>query len=381
MKIILIIDVLSPHMIAICKALAKKQSLTVHIQAQTEPHRKWNFQDFEDLNFKCKLLPGFHMHLGRKDTFPFHINYHVKRNIEQEAPDAVIIWGWSNPTSYFAARACRKLNIPLLPWSGATKNDSSIFRKIGAPAVRWFHRRCSAFLADGTAARELLEDHWRIASDKIFVVGLSVDNSFFISESKKAKSWKNYFHDSFKHEKTILYVGQLIERKGILDLLKAFHIVRKKHPDAHLIIAGNGKLRNKIQKAAENEQESHIHMLGYIPYNELPGLYSHSRIFCLPSRKEVWGLVINEAMACGTAVIASDVCGASRDLLIPGETGLTFKKGDYATLAGQINLLLENKQLYRTIAAAGLKQINTWNISRLEEKILEAVTYATETNQ
>jgi len=377
LKVIIITNILNPYVSARFSQIANNKDITLQvlIQASTEPNRKWNFSDYKKLNFKCTLLPGFHLHLGRKDSFSFHFNYKIKRTLKQEAPDVVIVIGWNNPTSYFTARACKKLKIPLIAWSGSTFNEPSLFRKLGAPAIRWLHRRCAAFYAYGTAAKDLLTDHWGIAADKIFVLGNPINNAFFMKESTQFRKSKQYFHDVFKNKKTILFVGQLIERKGIMELIEAFTIIREHHNDAHLIIAGSGALDKKIKDHINQNNNSHIHLLGYVPQSNLPKLYAHSHILCLPSREEVWGLVVNEAMACGIPVVASDACGAAKDLLIHKKTGMVFKKGDKDDLADNLLFLLDKPKQYKQISKNSLEHIKKWDISKLEHVFRQGLLY------
>lgn len=377
MRLLIITNILTPYTIARYTAISKMKEveLSVLIQAKSEPNRTWNFDEYSNLDFSCNLLPGIHFNTGKKNL-SFHFNYGIKKSIMKESPDVVIIVGWNNPTSYFTARACKKLGIPLIAWSGSTKNEPSLLRSLGSPAIRWLHRQCSAFVAYGTAAKELLVDHWGIAESKIFILGNPVDNIFFSRESKAAKKYnRTRIHDAFKNRKTVLYSGQLIERKGIHDLVVAFETVLKKHPDAHLVIAGKGKLRDNLMDYVKDSRSNNIHLIGHIDQDLLPRLYAHSTIFCLPSHEEVWGLVINEAMACGTPVVASDVCGACRDLIVPGKTGLVFKTGDPDDLAVQLLKLLENRALYERIKKQGMAHIKSWNIERLQKNIFKAIKF------
>lgn len=376
-KLLIVTNILTPYTIARYTAISKMNGieLSVLIQAKSEPNRTWNFYEYDNLNFSCNLLPGFNLKLGKKESSNFHINYKVKKNILKNKPDVVIIVGWNNPASYLAARICKKNNIPLIAWSGSTKNEPSLFRTLGVPAIKWLHRQCSAFVAYGTAAKELLVDYWGIDEKKIFILGNPVDNAFFSKESQKAKEHKIIVHDVFKNKKIILFIGQLVKRKGILDLIVAFEYISKKHPDAHLVIAGKGNLKKKLTNYINQIRPNNIHLIGHYNQNDLPKLYAHSTLFCLPSREEVWGLVINEAMACGIPVVASDVCGACKDLILPGKTGLIFKTSDTNDLARQLLALLDNKFLYQRIKSQSMAHIAAWEIKRLQKNLLKAVSF------
>lgn len=125
-----------------------------------------------------------------------------------------------------------------------------------------------------------------------------------------------------------LYVGQFIERKGIITLLKAYTRYRQsaEHP-WELWCAGAGPLRN-----APRGHEG-VKLLDFLSPDELAGTMAQAGALVLPSQWDHWGVVIHEAASAGLPIIASNECGAVLDLVRDGHNGFTFGAGDDRTLA------------------------------------------------
>lgn len=129
------------------------------------------------------------------------------------------------------------------------------------------------------------------------------------------------------------YVGRLIEWKGVLDLIEAWAALRAELPDSRvaLLICGSGDLDGKVRQYAATDPT--CYPLGALPHTELGSVYARCDVVVVPSRsQEPWGLVVNEALAYGARVIASDRVGAADDL-INATNGQRFPAGEAASLA------------------------------------------------
>lgn len=122
------------------------------------------------------------------------------------------------------------------------------------------------------------------------------------------------------------FVGRLVPEKGVEDLLSAFEVLHRERPATLLMIAGTGPLAVRAAAAP-----SGVVYLGPQPYATLGAVYAAAQCIVVPSRKEPWGLVVNESLLAGTPVIASDRVAAADDLVTPG-TGSRFPAGDVTAL-------------------------------------------------
>ena len=147
----------------------------------------------------------------------------------------------------------------------------------------------------------------------------------------------------------ILYFGRLSAEKGLTDLLRAMQHL----PAIALQIAGEGPQRAELEGLATDLELANVEFVGRVSGAQLAGLISSSRFTVLPSRAyETLGKTILESYAWGRAVVASDL-GSRRELVHEGETGVLFRAGDVAQLAGAISFLAERPMLAAQMGAAG----------------------------
>jgi len=163
--------------------------------------------------------------------------------------------------------------------------------------------------------------------------------------------------------KNLVFVGRLVEKKGVSFLITAMSIMVKRHPDLQLIIAGDGPLRKTLEQQSHTLLLQHnINFLGSVLNTELPKLLRKASIAIIPSvvdnsgDQEGLGLVTIEAMGCGCAVVASDL-PAIRDVVSHNETGLLVKPKNPNDLANNILSLIDNPKLRDKLALAGGKSV------------------------
>ncbi len=152
----------------------------------------------------------------------------------------------------------------------------------------------------------------------------------------------------------ILFLGSLQPRKNLAVLLNAWKEICKEYPDLWLVIGGGS---GSVFKNINLDESEHVHYLGYVTDQDLPGLYAGARLFVLPSLDEGFGIPVLEAMACGTPVIVSDG-GALPEVV--GSAALIFKKSDAGSLSLRMRECLENVDLSCLLIARGLEQIKKY---------------------
>ncbi len=135
--------------------------------------------------------------------------------------------------------------------------------------------------------------------------------------------------------KIILFVGRLIDAKRPLDLINAFQKIEfKLKENWTLLFVGEGSLKSKIQQLTtiNHQPSTNIVLSGWLQPDEVYRIMAISEIMVLPSEHEPWGAVVNEAMAAGTPVIASESVGSAHDLIDNEKTGFTFNTGNVLEL-------------------------------------------------
>lgn len=151
-----------------------------------------------------------------------------------------------------------------------------------------------------------------------------------------------------KRKKRILFVGRMVEKKAPLLMVRAFHEVRKKVPDAELVMIGTGPLLEDAKRLARS-LDVPVSFLGAQDSEEVKAQLHQARVFCLPSitasNGDAEGLPISilEAMACGIPVVTS-ANGAVNEAIFHKENGLCFKENDIKELSENIISIISNHQ-------------------------------------
>lgn len=255
-------------------------------------------------------------------------------------PTAVLGTGWQHLGLLQLLHAARARRLPLLLRLEA--NDLRPRRWPVALLHRLLIRSAAACLPIGAAnARFYRRNGAR--PEQLYPSPYFVDNHFFAERATAAgheraplrASW-GVAPDAF----CFLFAGKLQPKKHPLDLLEAFRrLLLRPALLVHLLIVGSGELEAAC-RAFVAEHSLPVSFAGFLNQTEIPGAYAAADALVLPSDTgETWGLVVNEAMACGLPAIVSDTVGCAEDLVQPGLTGLLVPCGDPAALAAAMERL------------------------------------------
>lgn len=224
-----------------------------------------------------------------------------------------------------------------------------------------------------TAKKELLS-RFPFAKNKIKIIPMGIDINLF-----RPKNVKNKFI-KYKKNKITLFVGRLNEQKGIEYLIKAMPNLISKIRTAKLLIIGEGHYRLHLEKTARDLGiNNYVEFLGTKTHEELADYYNLADVVVLPAvtskiGTESFGLVLLEAMACGTCVIGSS-SGGIKDIIKNNVNGLIFEEKNPEELSNKITKILTNAKLSRKLSKNGLsyaKQNYNWNI--ISKKFLKIYT-------
>ncbi len=144
-----------------------------------------------------------------------------------------------------------------------------------------------------------------------------------------------------------LFSGQLIERKAVDVLLRAFEELAASRPDAALLVLGDGPLRQRLESSVAPACRNRVHFAGHVPQEKLPSYFHAADVFVLPSRHDGWGVVINEACGAGLPVIAADTVSAARDLVADGRNGFLVPRDDVGRLREKMAALAGDEGMRR----------------------------------
>lgn len=338
-KVVLLTEIISPYRIPVFNEIARnlRHQFLVVFFAESRRERLWRIYK-ENIRFSYKVLPGISAH--RKDSTRYFLNPTIIYELGEYSPDVIIVSGYSHPSSFLAMLYAKMFKQRIILWGESNKYDQRYYYPLKESYKRWYVKNCTEYLAAGAASFEYLVSLGAVA-DRIWVAPDAVDNDFFSQAYDKERKVKEMFRCSKGYpEKIILYVGRLIDQKGIFDLLKAFQALLHKRPDLGLVLLGNGPQENAYKHFCQVNNLKNVFFEGFVHQEDLPAYYAIADVLVLPTHSDPWGLVINEAMACKLPVIATDVAGAVQDLIYNGENGYVYKKGDIGGLVKSIQRVL-----------------------------------------
>jgi glycosyltransferase involved in cell wall biosynthesis len=296
----------------------------------------------QTVDFGVSLLDGYASQFlpqgarePRIDRF-WGLRFRCARNFPTRLPDAVVVHGWRTAMMWQAAARCVLGRIPYLlraetpAWSvpNVTQGPHSLRKRIRDIAVRSLIARASRLLALGAANERF---YLRMGSDsaKIARVPYVVDNAAVAAAAHQGGRRRKATRERLGigvHDVVLVGAGKLMPRKRPLDVVRAMAALPGK---VHLVWIGSGSVEAEMRGEAERLHLSdRVHLAGFLPSPEAWSMLGMADLFVCPSEAEPWGLVINEAVAAGLPVLASDQCGAAENLLVPDRTGEIVATGN-----------------------------------------------------
>jgi glycosyltransferase involved in cell wall biosynthesis len=132
-------------------------------------------------------------------------------------------------------------------------------------------------------------------------------------------------------ERTFLFSGALIHRKGVDLLAAAFVEIAREFSNVRLKVIGDGGLRESVEQMLSKVRDR-VEFVGFRDWDQLPEAYANADVLCVPSRYDGWGLVVPEGLASGLPVIATDRMGAALEFVETGRNGWLISAGDQRPL-------------------------------------------------
>lgn len=266
MKTLILINILSSNNVyrlnSYIDASEKKLGRThVFFCGETERNRRWSLH--EKIGFTYKILPNMKIEIGSKDLFTYFINYSIWNELDKLKPDRIIVCGWyqfSYQIAYLWALV-NKRKITL--WSESTINEKSVGRTLTMPLVKLLVKMSDDFIACGKRSKEYLM-HLGADKRKITIFLEDVNKDYFVRESRKWSQRRLQTKKALKitTKYNFIYVGQLIQRKGVTNLLKAFGNFKDNNSDWGLVIVGYGDQEKLLRQTVRNKGIKDVFFLG-----------------------------------------------------------------------------------------------------------------------
>ncbi|MGE0152324.1 MAG: glycosyltransferase family 4 protein [Reyranellaceae bacterium] len=280
--------------------------------------------------------------------------------------DALWVHGYSSANHLAALMLARRYGMQTLLRDETTADAQprSALRRLGKRAAfALLDRLVDTFLATGTAnARHLME--LGIAPTKLITMPYAVDNAAFARRSAAVDpAAVRARYGIAPGQPLLLFSAKLIARKRPQDLLRAVAELRRQgKAKPALVFAGDGDLMAPLQREAQELGLPDTHFPGFRSQAELAELYATADVLVLPSERETWGLVVNEAMCAGCAIIASNRVGAAADLV--RDNGALYPVGDIADLAAALDAVLGDPDNLQRMRRRSREIVAQWSFEQ-----------------
>ena len=272
--------------------------------------------------------------------------------------DAIVVCGYAYPTIVLAMLYMRLHGIPFY-----MEVDGGLIRETSGPKYRfkrYLVSRATAWIGSGKATTRYLVNYGAREEAVHTYPFTSLWETDILSDVPSEEEKRNLREKlDMTEKKIVLYVGRYDPKKGMDDLL---HIVPKLDADAGVYFVGGEPTQAHLE-FCESNHIVNAHFVGFTKKEALSDYYKAADLLVLPTKSDVWGLVINEAMACGLPVVTTDQCVAGLELVENDVCGQIIPVNDEDALAEAVNRCLAAD--YRAMGAAALEKIRYYTIENM----------------
>ncbi len=358
MRVLYVTNQPAPYKIDFFARLSEKVDLTVAYERRRAIDRDDRWYGESGAKF-AEIYPR-----GLKVGSDTSCSLGVVRLLRKRKFDAVVMNGFSSPTAILTIlyMICHKIPYGIM-CDGMLEHREN---RLKSTLKRRLISNASYCLSSNAATSDLLEG-FGAKPERIHRYGFtSVSAGDVESASHDKFDYKKQI--GFADEKIILYVGQFIERKGIDVLLRAFEMLKS---DARLILVGGTTTSLEGLCGMSNNR---VTVVDFLPKAELTLYYRAADVFVLPTRYDIWGLVVNEALSNALPVVTTDKCGAGLAMVRDGENGFVVPTDDSAGLAEKLDIALKNCDIMRESALETAREYTIETMAERTFDILRRVT-------
>lgn len=338
-RLVALTEIIAPYRIPVFNALARQDGidLSVIFLAENDPTlRQWQVYK-DEIRFSYRVLSSWRQRLGNYNLL---LTWGLSAALRQASPQAVVCGGYNYLASWESMWWARRHRAPFLLWAESTAKDLRSKHPMIESLKARFLRGCDAFVVPGKSSFEYLRNY-DVPEEVIFTAPNAVDIELFARRADAAR------RDSATHRQALhlpsrffLFVGRLVSEKGVFDLLEAYGtLTREVRAEIALVFVGDGPARPELQRRAAAIAPGSIQFAGFAQREQLASYYGLAEVLVFPTHTDTWGLVVNEAMASGLAIICSSAAGCAADLVEDRRNGRVVRAGDIGQLASAMEEL------------------------------------------
>ncbi|WP_460409475.1 glycosyltransferase family 4 protein [Thermus antranikianii] len=275
------------------------------------------------------------------------------------APDVVFTSAFSLWTFVALALQVRCKWKVVIMYDGSSPSVDRMDSTLHTLWRRELAKRADAFCTNTEGGRTYLLHHLKIPATKIFKHPYEVPiPKFYLKDAREARitGIGTTSHIRF------VFVGQLIEQKGIYQLIEATSVLRTKGlaDGFTVVVVGDGRLKERLQERVQAANlDDIVHFYGYVANDQLPTVLEDTDVFVFPTLEDVWGVAPLEAMAMGKPVLCSKYAGAS-ELIEDGVNGFVVDPLDVESIASAMEKLIRKPELVNAMGRAAAETMRRY---------------------
>lgn len=354
MKVLFTSNIPVPYRIDFFNELGKYVDLTVAYERRLASDRNKEWLSSKGSNFTTIYIKG--KEVGADSAFCPEIC----SIIQNGKFDSVIFGVYHTPTAMLAIQYMKLTGRKYYFSSdgGFVKNDSLFKYNL----KRHFISGAAGYFSPGRITSDYLI-HYGADETKIKLYPFSSVKNKDIIQKPISKTEKMNLRQKLglKEQKIILSVGQFIPRKGYDLLIEACNGLS----DQISVYIVGGEITDEYKKLIDKYGIKNIHFINFMRKSDLVEYYKASDFFVFPTREDIWGLVVNEAMSYGLPVISTTMCNAAMELIEDGKEGFIVPTNDVIALRDAINKLVDNDDLQEKMVGAVLRKIRKYTIENM----------------
>jgi len=372
LKLVILTEIIAPYRIPVFNAFADIEGIDLHVifLAETDPFvREWLVYK-EEIEFSYEVLASYRRRWRNRNIL---LNRGMYAALRKASPDIILCGGYNYLASWQALLWAGRNQVPFLLWAESNAKDFRRKTWVVESLKTRFFSKCDAFVVPGKASLQYLKS-FGVATEKIFTAPNAVDNGFFSQMSanvcNNSAKWRKDFDLPGRF---FLFVGRIVPEKGVFDLLNAY---RRLDPELRrefgLIFVGDGVARPELSRLAADLTPGCVKFPGFVQRENLAAYYALAEALVFPTHAEVWGLVVNEGMACGLPIVCTEVTGCAADLVEEGWNGRVLPPRDIKGLTQALEDLVRCPEATRVMGENSKRRIQHYSPRACAEGIAAA---------